>query len=284
MACCRGSSKVGAEKATPEDFFFRKRGCTDVCFLLFFIAFWCGLGYLLTLATTFGEPWAIIYGADYLGNRCGRDGMSDKSKVYYPRVDKDIEDQAAIAATTPWKLRFYGLCVEQCPNVSQPTGCFANPELCKVYDYGTPAQQVAAGGSPYYYATMPSEDVLNRCIPRDSHSLKQDPDRCAFPQCDNVTYPWMVCDETYPTTWVMTWPESKQCEVKFQVGQVQQLRTMSSDTLAKSLGQLVQVHAIYVHARVFMACMRLCASSHVYGVRRAWRRLQSRSRRRRTRS
>ena len=92
--------------------------------------------------------------------------------------------------------------------------------------------------SQYYYATMPSLDLINRCLPLDSSSLTQDEDRCAFPQCDNQTY--APCDETYPTTWKMTYPLSLQCEVRFRVGQVQQLETAASDTLARAIGQHAQ--------------------------------------------
>ena len=48
---------------------------------------------------TVGDPWAVVYGQDYLGNRCGRGTMASKPKVFYPRVDKDIIEQSAIAST-----------------------------------------------------------------------------------------------------------------------------------------------------------------------------------------
>ena len=285
LFCC-GKSSVEPDKPDPETFFFKKRGCTDIFCLIIFIVFWAILGWLTSLSITYGEPWAIVYGSDYLGNRCGRGSMSDKSKVYYPRVDEDLKDQALIASSTPWKLRFYGLCVKECPSVSEPTACFSDPDSCKVDDYGTEAEYTAAGGRAYYYATMPSQDVLNRCVPKDSASLNQDDDRCAFPQCDNVTNPWMVCDETYPTTWKMTYPDSLKCEVKFRVGTVQQLRTMTSDTLSRSLGQYAQpmpeaTVATRVHAYL-LTCLAVRAS-HA-GTWGAWPRWPSRSPTRRTRS
>ena len=73
---------------------------------------------------------------------------------------------------------------DQCK--TQTTACFTNPASCKVDDYGTPAQYGPAGGQASYFAVMPSISLLNRCVPNDANSLKQDDDRCAFPQCDGV--------------------------------------------------------------------------------------------------
>jgi len=43
--CCSG--KVAGEAPAPRDFFFKRRGCTDILCLLIFIAFWGGMGYIL---------------------------------------------------------------------------------------------------------------------------------------------------------------------------------------------------------------------------------------------
>merc|ERR1719440_1410435 len=121
-------------------FYFKKRGCTDCfCFWLFWL-FWAVLGYFTYLAITVGDPMSLLYGKDYLGNRCGVGDYADKPAVYYPRMDKDLLEQAAIASTMPWLLSFYGLCMPACPNVTTPSVCFADPASCMVYDYGTPAE------------------------------------------------------------------------------------------------------------------------------------------------
>lgn len=208
--CCSCGGKATApDTVEPHMFFFKKRGCTDCCCLIFFLLFWVGMSYITYLSVTVGDPLSIQYGSDYLGNRCGVGAMADRPAAYYPRVDKDIIAQAAIASTMPWRLAFYGLCLEDCPNVTTPQTCFADPGSCRVYDYGTEAQYEAAGGSASYYAVMPSLKVLNRCIPNDANSLSQAPDRCAFPQCDGVNY--YPCDPEYPTTWQMSWPRAYQC-------------------------------------------------------------------------
>jgi len=238
LGCCPSAS-VAPDAKDPSVFFFQKRRCTDICCLIFFLLFWGGLGYLSFLSLTVGDPYEILYGSDYMGNRCGVGSMSSKKFVYFPRIDQDIIEQAAIASSMPWKLKFYGLCMEDCPQISSPTSCFQNPSNCIVNDYGTAADYGPAGGSAFYYATMPSAKVMHRCIPNENSLLNQDDDRCAFPACDNVTY--FPCDATYPTTWVLkdNYPLSLSCEVKFRKGEVQQLKTLAEDTLAKSIGDNV---------------------------------------------
>jgi choline transporter-like protein 2/4/5 len=214
----------------------RKRSCTDCCCVLFFIAFMCGMLYLTFLAWTYGEPAAILYGKDYLGNRCGVGTFSNKSKVIYPRIDQDLLEQAAIASSMPWRVVFYGVCVEACPSVPDPTVCFTDPSSCMVYDYGTPAQWGSAGGAAYYFAVLPTLDVLNRCVPTKHVSASSVPDRCAYPSCDNVTNPWMVCDTEHPSLWIIqSLSDQLACEVKFQHVEVDQLATMTPSPLVERI-------------------------------------------------
>ena len=237
MGCCGGSKATSDDAPDPHTFFFKKRGCTDcLCFIIFF-AFWAVIGYITYLSMTVGDPYAVLYGQDYLGNRCGVGTMSDKPAIYYPRLDQDLASQAAIASTMPWRLAFYGLCMSACPNVTTPQACFADPSQCQVYDYGTPAQYGPAGGSPSYYATMASINLVNRCIPNDAASLSQAPDRCAFPQCDGVNY--APCDTEEPTTWVMSFPASLNCKVIYRSGTITQLRPAALSPLTSQIGSNV---------------------------------------------
>ena len=233
MGCCGGGKAVSDDKPEPESFFFKKRGCTDLCCFIFFFLWWAVCGYITYLSIAAGEPLSVFYGQDYLGNRCGVGTMASKPKVYFPRIDQDLIEQSAIAATMPWKVRFYGLCLEACPNISSPQQCFADPASCQVHDYGTAAEYTAAGGSASYFATMPSLDFINRCIPTDSSSMTQAPDRCAFPQCDGVNY--APCDPDYPTTWQMSFPASLNCDVVFRVGKIEQLRPASISTMTDAI-------------------------------------------------
>jgi len=239
MSCCNCcSDKVeDAPDVTHGPKLFRRRGCTDVLCLLLFIAFWFGTVYISWLSIYVGKPWSVLYGADYLGNRCGRGEFSDRPKTYFPRIDEDILAQADVAITYPWRVAFYGLCVDECPNVSLPEACFSNPDGCKVYDYGPSTERAAE----FYYATLPSVSVINRCIPTRVANPDTEPDRCAFPQCDNVTYPWMTCDPTYPTTWLLEYPYSTQCEVKFSVATTRVLAPMVSSPLTDKIREQMSV-------------------------------------------
>ena len=112
---------------------FRKRGCTDFCCVLLFGIFWLGMLYCFYLGLTVGDPYSVLYGKDYLGQRCGRGNMTSKPKVIFPRLGQDILAQMDVATTKPWKLVLYGLCVETCPNITDPTICFGQPGRCMTY-------------------------------------------------------------------------------------------------------------------------------------------------------
>ena len=208
--------KEGDEKTLEGPKELRKRGCTDILCLFIFIFFWFGAMYIMYLATTVGDPYAVLYGKDYLGNRCGVGAFADRKKIIFPRLDKDVLEQSAIATTAPWKLVLYGLCVEECPNVTDPAVCFNDPGACIVYDYGAPSEWRAAGGKDYYFQVLPTISLVNRCIPIAKTDASGVPDRCAWPQCDNITNPWMECDAVFPTLWLPRgFMQKRQCEIKY---------------------------------------------------------------------
>ena len=64
----------------------RKRGCTDCCCILIFIVFGLGMAMITYLAWTYGEPLVILYGKDYLGNRCGTGDFTDRSKIIFGNI------------------------------------------------------------------------------------------------------------------------------------------------------------------------------------------------------
>ena len=221
------NAEIGPEHGPRE---LRKRGCTDCCCVLLFLLFFLGMFYITYLALVYGEPYQILYGKDYLGNRCGRGDYADRRKVVYPRLDQDLLEQSAIATTTPWRLQFYGICVEQCPNVTDPNVCMANPEVCMVRDYGTPEQYGPAGGSAYYFQVLPTIDLVNRCVPTRAVDSSTAPDRCAYPQCDNATY--APCDTEHPRLWMIRgFSDRLRCEVRFQHVEVSQFATMTPSPL-----------------------------------------------------
>ena len=231
-----GSSSDAADSnVSPENGprGFRKRGCTDICCVVIFVACFVALFFVTFLAWTYGEPHSILYGKDYLGHRCGVGNYANRSKTIYPRIDQDLLQQAAIASSQPWRLVFYGLCVSHCPNITDPTECIADPDRCIVRDYGSRAQWQAAGGSSYYFQVLPTMDLMNRCIPKKAVSASTVPDRCAYPVCDGVT---MVCDPEMPNLWVLnSLSDRLRCEVKFQHVEVDQFATMTPSPLTAKI-------------------------------------------------
>jgi len=239
-------AEIGPTNAPKQ---LRRRHCTDVCCVIFFVAFVLGMFYLTYLACTVGDPYAILYGADYMGNRCGRGSYSNRPKTFYPRMDQDAMEQADLAATKPWKVVFYGLCVEECPRLTDPTVCFDEPSRCMVHDYGSAEQYEASGGSAYYFAVMPTISVMNRCLPMADASASTEPDRCVYPSCDNVTNPWMTCDDEFPNLWVLRTPsDAWRCEVKFQHVEIDQLAPMRPSPLTDRLARYMSVGQRVVEA------------------------------------
>jgi choline transporter-like protein 2/4/5 len=228
--------EIGPENAPAS---LRRRGCTDVFCLVFFVAFMLGMLYLTFLAWTYGEPYSILYSKDYLGNRCGVGDFKNRSKTVFPRIDRDLLEQSAVAAATPWKVVLYGLCVPSCPNVTDPTRCFgASIEECMVHDYGSAEDQRKAGGRAVWFTVLPTIDVLNRCVPTKHVTADAAPDRCAYPSCDNVTNPWMQCDAEFPALWtIRSLGERAKCKVKFQSVQVDQLATTEPSPLVERLAE-----------------------------------------------
>ena len=258
----KGSNEVGPENGPA---IFRRRGCTDVFCIVLFLAFALGMIYLTFLAWTYGEPYSILYGKDYLGNRCGIGDFKNRSKTVFPRIDKDLMEQAAVATATPWKVVLYGLCVASCPSVTDPTKCFgASMEECMVRDYGSEQQQQQAGGKAVWFTVLPTLDVLNRCVPTKHVTSDAAPDRCAYPACDPVTNPWMQCDAEFPSLWTMTTLfERSKCEVKFQSVRVDQLATTEPSPLveriADKVGFLARVISSLVDAQTEILLLGLLA-------------------------
>ena len=128
---------------------------------------------------------------------------------------------------------FYGVCVEECPVVTNPFDCMDNPSKCLVYDYGPEDQMY----KPYYPTVIPTIDLLNRCIPTQDPSIANDPERCAFPQCDPAKYSYHKCDSEYPKTWLMEYPYSLHCEVKLQEATTTTLKPMAASPLTDMLAE-----------------------------------------------
>merc|ERR1711871_1775800 len=117
-ACCTCSPccKPSNEDKTVGPPRYDSRSCTDCAFLLLFVLFWIGNAAVSIINIQNGDPDELLYGSDYMGNRCGVGEFKDKPKTYYPRMDADVREQKDLVATAPWKIKLYGLCVKECPS------------------------------------------------------------------------------------------------------------------------------------------------------------------------
>ena len=126
-----------------------------MCFLCIFMTFWVGMVTIAMGAFATGDLSGLTYGADYLGNRCGVGDFSDRPKLWYPRLSKDLGEQYDIAISHPWEMALYGLCVSECPTRPHES----HP------DYGTDVPGAKPKAS-VWTAEIPTFSTLNRCVPK----------------------------------------------------------------------------------------------------------------------
>eukprot|EP00937_MAST-01D_sp_MAST-1D-sp2_P001535 g1535.t1 len=140
-----------------------KRKCTDSFFCAFFVLFWLGILVLFGLARQTGDPARLLYATDYRGTTCGTADMLDRKLIYYPRLQEDIiaafggdagaEDDALVAAD----VRFFGVCVDACPDAGT-----------SVSDHHNRSWQVPLDSANFLFRCLAYNNVtttrLARCI------------------------------------------------------------------------------------------------------------------------
>ncbi|XP_046568947.1 choline transporter-like protein 2 [Haliotis rubra] len=191
MGCCASGNEVSDLRESPtisqmaaEDYVVgvaKKRGCTDIFFLLLLLAFIGGMGYVSYLGVKDGDPYRLINGYDSWGNVCGRPNKNsitnsnqsgqdmtdrpytffhDKEYFYkkflpeFPDATFDLPPALAnwhvgdpLVSTDPI------VCVAQCPATTLLTSSSV-ASLC-TYDGATcPSLPV-----------LPHKTLLNRCVP-----------------------------------------------------------------------------------------------------------------------
>ncbi|XP_077991866.1 choline transporter-like protein 1 [Glandiceps talaboti] len=154
------------------------RSCRDVICIIFFLAFWGGMGYIAYVSILNGQPERLIYGYDSYGNICGmkndpipnvtlsgRD-MTDRKNVFFFNflaISNPLEDSKII-------------CIQSCPNGTFLTKSdlkdYADDEgvnLCS-YDVAVSDYTSASTGDTAECPGLPITSqitVLNRCLPSD---------------------------------------------------------------------------------------------------------------------
>lgn len=143
------------------------RPCTDlICCLLLLVCTGVTTGIFIWAVVT-GDINALRYDADYMGNRCGVGNYSGRPKAFYPRIGRDLAEQAGtVAVGAYWDVQLYALCVPACPERFD----VADPAMIVDYGYDQTSKRTIALGTgtrPKWIASMPTLDLLNRCLGRD---------------------------------------------------------------------------------------------------------------------
>eukprot|EP00058_Branchiostoma_floridae_P004452 XP_002589940.1 hypothetical protein BRAFLDRAFT_127837 [Branchiostoma floridae] len=187
MSCCGGGEvhgdnrvkpfKSGEEQEVPDDFDgpLSERSCRDVFFLLLFLAFWGGMGYVTYLALVGGNMFRLLYGVDSWGNICGvkNDVIGNVSLSGQDMTSKqflffyDLTDVSAIFATSTDTVR---LCVKSCPseNVTslEALRTLAHNGTTVLCRYNVPITSYVADGVTCPTVPVPrASPFLNRCVP-----------------------------------------------------------------------------------------------------------------------
>ncbi|KAF7399237.1 hypothetical protein HZH68_007829 [Vespula germanica] len=173
MSCCGGNDE---EEQRPQP--TRVRGCTDIFWMCFFIAFWFLMILIAAFALVYGNPLRLINGYDSFGNTCGMKNnpkfgsmelfgqdTSDKPYLFFLDV-KNVSQSLKI-------------CVKKCPDRTMIT----MDDICQFYKetgsqlcHDKPGNDFSAcstginkhnktGSCPELpvYNSIP---ILNRCIPK----------------------------------------------------------------------------------------------------------------------
>ena len=209
MGCCD-------TKKDPELFKSRsERACTDVLFLIAFVASWVG-GICIAVASVNKDPSLLTdirYPTDSYGNNCGNPGTATEAmgKVIYPYLDQDIMNQLDVFTTGQyWNFKPTKLCSESCPGRFD----FRNPQSYGGVDYpcGNNLGDLGSGASlsdgqiacsngtiPETYYTWVTQEVIDRCFPFDNGATVSTLQLCSTPACTAAGLNASLGDSVYCT-------------------------------------------------------------------------------------
>lgn len=176
MVCC-GDNRVepseGKKAAVPGP--YRERSCTDLFFLILFLAFWGGMVGIAYVALTDGDPNRLINGYDSFGNVCGE---KNDPVISSANSGLDMTDRKFVFFYNIGNGDALRLCVSSCPfnatNVTNSEYCvsqspysFLDGDRSRVsrssFNLDSDGCPSVVGSS---YFTL-----LSRCVPVDTSSI-----------------------------------------------------------------------------------------------------------------
>lgn len=162
------------------------RKCTDVFWLMLFVAFWAGMLIIAAVGVREGDPYRLLYGTDHNGEVCGRGSQAGKHELYFPQLQTDLlrayttnpKKYNPFDGGDPSLVHFYGVCVNSCP----PRGT----TVCTSKTLDSPEQEC-------FTVAVNTSSVLFRCLPFDDVETTRTIE-CAEPR--DVT-PLIKCTSIY---------------------------------------------------------------------------------------
>lgn len=164
----------------------KNRKCTDLLFMLLFLAFWVGMIVIAAVGYKHGQPKRLVYGTDWMGRTCGVKADSTSAVpaydlrkyeyLLYPRLAEDvlaIEASGESITDASVLKKLFGVCVSECPMVNASTGAlyvhaykdyatYTYPVNTVPLSMGSSIENVAAG-SPWRLM-MNTTTVFYRCV------------------------------------------------------------------------------------------------------------------------
>jgi choline transporter-like protein 2/4/5 len=121
--CCGLRAVVpGDEEPSTKNPMQDGRKCRDCLWIGIFGAFWVGMIIVAVIGIGKGDPARLFYGIDYNGDACSVEGNTGKDYIFYPRLNKDLQE-AASSGKSYEDFSFYGICFEKCPQSKDKFVC-----------------------------------------------------------------------------------------------------------------------------------------------------------------
>eukprot|EP00164_Ancoracysta_twista_P009652 GFYU01014362.1.p1 GENE.GFYU01014362.1~~GFYU01014362.1.p1 ORF type:complete len:634 (+),score=225.77 GFYU01014362.1:114-2015(+) len=157
--------------------FKEQRKCTDVLFLILFIAFWIGMFAVAGVGFSKGNPKRLYYGSDYEGNVCGLDNsqwkntggreLLEEKNLYWPNIVQYPQ---------------ISICVANCPTAMPPATimqyvcgynvCWEKTDKCEKERVAALAKSHSEPGNKCWFP-LRSEAMFARCLPINATDIAQ---------------------------------------------------------------------------------------------------------------
>jgi len=184
LAGVKSGTQVNVAADKDKDWSKVPRKCHDIILVAMFVMWWVGMFVIAAVAFKNGEPARLTNGVDYQGTTCGTGKMKNAPNIVYPRTSTDLASQAGTSVTN---LKFFGVCVPNCPT----SGDFICKYDTKVKSMSSEldAKGIDAGGvpkagfsntdktllnkGPCWYIGLDTEDLFNYCTPTPEYEAEE---------------------------------------------------------------------------------------------------------------